>query len=103
MENGQKNHSSLVKSLMAKIAVLEDDLVGRNSIILQHDSVIKKHESTNSKLIAYLEEAKFQIEQLKRMIFGSKRERFVPEMDSCQLSLKFEPKAQEIDEEVTRY
>jgi transposase len=100
MENRQENHSSLVKSLMAKIAVLEDDLAGKNSMILQHGSEIKKHESTNSKLTADLEEAKFQIEQLKRMIFGSKRERFVPEMDSSQLTLEFEPKAKEIDEAV---
>jgi transposase len=47
-----------------------------------------------------LDAARFQNEQLQRMIFGSKRERFESKIDSNQLALEFEPKAAEIEEAV---
>jgi transposase len=102
MENRQGNQSDLVKSLMARIAVLEYDLVDKNSIIEERGSVIKEQESGISKLTVDLNEAKFQIDQLRRMIYGSKRERFVSEIDSRQLAIEFEPKTKEIDEEVKK-
>lgn len=78
---------------MAKIALLEDRLADKDSVISERDSSI-------SKLTTDLEAAKFYNDQLRRMIFGSTRERFVPEMNSRQLMLEFEPKAKEIAEAV---
>lgn len=78
---------------MAKIALLEDGLADKDFVISKRDSAILE-------LTTDLEEARFQNEQLRRMIYGSKRERFVPVMDYRQLMLEFEPKAKEIDEAV---
>ncbi len=86
MNDQQKNNSFSTNSLKAENAVLERNLAER-------DSVIAKLTSDN-------ESYKFQIEQLRRMIFGSKRERFDSAIDSHQLALEFEPKALEIAEAV---
>jgi len=86
MNDQQKSNSFSTNSLKAENAVLERNLAER-------DSVIAKLTSDN-------ESYKFQIEQLRRMIFGSKRERFESAIDSHQLALEFEPKALEIAESV---
>jgi transposase len=93
MNNQQKNNSFSVNSQKAKIAVLEQNLTERDSIIAERDSAI-------TKLTTDLEASRFQLDQLKRMIFGSKRERFESVIDSNQLALEFEPKAAEIEEAV---
>lgn len=93
MNNKQKNNSFSVNSQKAKIAVLERNLTERDSIIAERDSAI-------TKLTTDLEASRFQLDQLKRMIFGSKRERFESMIDSNQLALEFEPKAAEIEEAV---
>ncbi len=80
----QENEAFAIKTLMAKNAILEQTLADNNSTI--------------SKLTADLEAAKFINDQLRRMIFGSKRERFVQAIDSQQLALEFEPKLAEIEE-----
>ena len=87
MNDQQKSKSFSTNSLKAENVVLERNLAERDSTIL--------------KLTADLETAKFQNEQLRRMIFGSKRERFESAIDSHQLALEFEPKALEIAEAVT--
>ena len=73
--------------------MLEDDLAEKNSVIAERDSAI-------SKLAIDLDAARFQNDQLRRMIFGSKRERFVSITDINQLRIEFEPKAAEINEVV---
>lgn len=78
---------------MAKIAVLESSLSDKNIIISDKDTAIEK-------LTTDLEAIKFQNEQLRRMIFGSKRERFISAIDSQQLAFEFEPKVVEIEETV---
>jgi len=49
-----------------------------------------------------LEEYKRQLEALKRMIFGKKSERFVPTVDSKQLSL-FEDLVEQTEQEIEKY
>jgi len=93
MANQQEKESSIIKALKAKNTLLEQNLADKNSLISDKDSTI-------SKLTADLEATKFHNEQLIRMIFGSKRERFVPTMDAQQLTLDFEPQATEIKEAV---
>jgi len=78
---------------MERIAVLENDLA-------EKDTVLAENRSTISKLSTDLDAARFQNDQLRRMIFGSKRERFVSNVDINQLSIEFEPKAAEIEEVV---
>ena len=68
--------------------------------IAEKDSLIEKRDAVISKLTGDLEAARFQNEQMRRMIFGSKRERFVPVIDINQLRLEFEPKSGEIAEAV---
>ena len=69
-----------------KILLLEQSLAEKNLVI--------------SEMSAHNNALKFQLDQLKRLIFGSKRERFVSTQDARQLNLEFEPKAAEIEQEV---
>lgn len=100
MINQQGTEPFSTEFLTEKIALLESDLADKNSVILKNDSIIAGLGSTISKLTGDLNAAKFQNEQLRRMIFGSKRERFESVLDSQQLSIEFEPKALEIEESV---
>ena len=100
MTNQQNADSFSTESLMAKIAVLENDLAVKNSTIASKESQIADKESQIIKLNGDLAAAKFQIEQFRRMIFGSKRERFETKIDWRQLTLDFEPKTAEIAEAV---
>ena len=93
MNNQQGSNSFPNNSLKAEIALLKSGLAERGSVIATKDSVI-------TKLTADLEAGRFQNDQLRRMIFGSKRERFESMIDSHQLALEFEPKAAEIEEAV---
>jgi transposase len=100
--------------LMERIAILENDLAKRDSVIVDRDSVIAEKntvidnqisiiagkEISITKLTTDLQGAQFQLDQLRRMIFGSKRERFVSTTDINQLRIEFEPKAAEIAAEV---
>jgi transposase len=100
MQERQEKDTFLINSLITKIAVLENNLAHKDTALLERDSIISDNLSAISRLTSDLEAAKFQNEQLRRMIFGSKRERFVPMIDSEQLSIEFEPKAAEIEEAV---
>ena len=93
MDNQQKAGHISTESLMERIAVLENDLAKKDVLISEKDSTI-------SKLSTDLDAAMFQNDQLRRMIFGSKRERFVSNEDINQLRIEFEPKAAEIEEAV---
>jgi transposase len=99
---------------MAKNVILERSLAQANSVISDKDAVISDKDAVISdkdavisdketvitKLSSDIEYAKFQYEQLLRMIYGSKRERFISTLDSEQLALQFEPKVVEIDDVV---
>lgn len=100
MQKRQESDTFLINSLIDKIAVLEKNIAERDSAISKFDYVLTERDESITKLTADLEAAKFQNEELRRMIYGSKRERFVPMIDAQQLSLEFEPKAAEIAEAV---
>jgi transposase len=60
----------------------------------------------NKKQEALINEMQFQIDQLNRLLFGSKRERFIPNKDENQLTLPFEVQEQqgpEREQEVIAY
>jgi len=86
MDKQQESDSFSTNSLKARITLLEQNLAEKELAI--------------SKLTTDLDAARFQNDQLRRMIFGSKRERFESVIDSHQLALDFEPKAVEIEEAV---
>ncbi len=100
MNDKQKSNSFSMDSLKAKIAILESKLTDKDSVIAERDSVIVNKDSAINKLTIDLDAAKFQNDQLRRMIFGSKRERFVSNKDINQFQIEFEPTVIEIDKTV---
>ena len=117
-----------IQSLMAKIAILERGLEEKNAeladykitiatnhtliagyentvaekeaVIAKNETVIADQDTAISSLTADNNAAKFEIDQLRRMIYGSRRERFVPAVDPRQLRIEFEPQTTEIEEAV---
>ena len=75
MEKQQLTHTKFITELEAKIAALETSLSDK-------DSVIKK-------LTADVEYMAFLNDQMRRVIFGSKRERFIPQTNPDQLTIDF--------------
>jgi transposase len=100
MNEQQKTDTFPIESLMARIAILENELAEKESVIADKESSIATLTSSVDKLTADLNAARFEAEQLRRMIFGSRRERFVSTTDINQLRIEFEPQAAEIEESV---
>lgn len=61
-----------------------------NMNIEQLKGVIKTLETQNSSLESRINEMQFHIDQMTRLLFGSKRERFIKDQDENQLSLPFD-------------
>jgi len=78
---------------MEKNAILERELVSK-------DIDLQKKDASINKLTADLDYANFQLEQMRRLIFGSKRERFIPAANPLQMKLDFEPQSAEIEEAI---
>jgi transposase len=98
MKNSQETVAKSIEILEAKVELLERNFA---KIIAEKEAVVSELESTVSKLTIDNDCLKFQNEQLRRMLFGAKRERFVSVIDSAQLRLEFEPKTAEIEEVVS--
>ena len=72
----------------------------------EKDAAIEEKGVTIDKMQAQISQMQFQIDQMSRLLFGSKRERFIPEQDENQMSLPFdvEPeKEPEKQQEVITY
>lgn len=66
----------------------------------------QKLKAENLRLEERVNEMQFQIDQMKRLLFGAKRERFIPTKDDKQLTLPFEadePQDPEKEQEVVTY
>ena len=88
------------QALAQRVALLEAAIAQKDDIIAKHEQVMEEKREVISDLTARLEAEKFKYAQLQRMIFGSKRERFVSPYTAEQLRLEFEPKTIEIEEAV---
>jgi transposase len=93
MNMQQKSPHFDPQALSQRVASLE-------AALAQKESLLQEKESTIFNLTVALDAEKFKYAQLQRMIFGSKRERFVSAYSAEQLQLEFEPKTIEIEQAV---
>ena len=107
MEKQEFSHAQIAAELEARIAVLETKLVKQDAVISEKESVISRKESVISekesvivKLTGDVQYLSFLNDQMRRLIFGSKRERFIPQTHPDQLTIEFEPQVVEIEASV---
>ena len=77
MEGQQKPTDFTPETLSKRVAVLEAELAQKDTLISEKEAVISEKSADLLKLTAQLEAERFKYAQLQRMIFGSKRERFI--------------------------
>jgi len=99
MEGQQISTDFNKEGLANYVAFLEAVLADKDVVISKKDVLISEKSSDLLKLSAELEAEKFKYAQLQRMIFGSKRERFISSTFPEQLKFEFEPKALEINKQ----
>jgi transposase len=107
MEGQQIPTDFTTETLTKKVVFLEAALAIKDAVISEKDVVISEKDVVISdtsadllRLSAELEAEKFKYAQLQRMIFGSKRERFISSNFPEQLKLELEPKSAEIEQVV---
>ncbi|TVQ20497.1 MAG: IS66 family transposase [Bacteroidetes bacterium] len=123
MNKQQDIHAQTVTILMEKNAILERELARKNKILQERETILQEREITIqecettiqkknitleekqaaiNKLATDLDAANFQLEQIRRMIYGAKRERFIPTIDAHQMKMEFEPQTLEIEQLVSK-
>ena len=107
MEAPQKAADLTPGALAQRVVVLEAAILEKDAIILENASIIlektaiiSENADAISMLSAKLQAEQFKYAQLQRMIFGSKRERFISSCLPGQMILEFEPKTIEIEQAV---
>ncbi len=83
MKKPQLSHTKSTAELEARISALE-------AALLEKDAVLSKKGSAIQKLTQDVEYLAFQNDQMRRLIFGSKRERFIPQTHPDQLVFQFD-------------
>lgn len=86
--------------LIQRVQILESMLEEKEAVISEKEVIISTTNAELLKLSAELEVEKFKYDQLKRMIYGSKRERFISTDFPEQFKLELEPKALQIEQAV---
>jgi transposase len=102
MEAAQKTDGFTPGALMQRVAFLEAAILEKDAVISEKVAIISENAAVISKLSAELQAEKFKYAQLQRMIFGSKRERFISSCLPGQMILEFEPKTIEIEQAVAQ-
>jgi transposase len=109
MEAQQKSADLTPEALAQRVAFLEASMLEKDAIISEHTSIITEKtsiitEKTEAilKLSAELLAERFKYAQLQRMIYGSKRERFISCCAPEQMKLEFEPKTIEVEQVVAQ-
>ena len=116
MQNPQEIHAQILQALMEENAIIRRELALKDTILREKDFALqskeealaskdadlKEKDSAIHKLSVDLDYTKFQLEQLRRQIYGAKRERFITDVNILQLRLGFEPQALEIEQLVNQ-
>ena len=84
--------TTLEKMTVSQIRYYAKEL---ESALNEKQNQLTKKQSTLDQKQAQIDALKFQITQLKRLLFGAKRERFIPEHNPQQMTLPFEVEALE--------
>jgi uncharacterized coiled-coil protein SlyX/transposase len=100
MEKRELSYTQIAAELEARIAVLETKLAKQDSVISQNEAALSEKELIIKKLTQDVDYLAFQNDQMRRLIFGSKRERFIPQTHPDQLAINFEPQVSEIEASV---
>jgi transposase len=100
MEAPQKADDLTPEALAQRVAFLEAAILEKDAIISENTSIISEKTDSISRLSAELQAERFKYAQLQRMIFGSKRERFVSACLPGQMILEFEPRTIEVEQAV---
>lgn len=105
-EENNTNNNSIFDSEIEKILIEKDRIISQLS--LKNEELSGKNEELsgknkelsgkNEELSGKNEYLLYQIAQLKRMLFGSKRERFVPNENQEQLTIPFEVEVSKVKE-----
>jgi len=100
MQGQQVPTDFTTETLSNRVVFLEAALAKKDAVISEKDVVISEKSADLVKLsaeLAYLRNS--NTSRLQRMIFGSKRERFISSDFPEQFKLEFEPKSVEIDQQ----
>jgi len=100
MEGQQIPKDFTTETLVKRVFFLEAALAIKDAVISEKDAVISNKSADLLKLSGELAAEKFKYAQLQRMIYGSKRERFISSPFPEQLKFEFEPKSLEIEQAV---
>ena len=100
MELQQTPDNFSPESLVQRVLFLEAALATKDAVISEKDGIISNKSADLLKLSAELAAEKFKYDQLKRLIYGSKRERFIASSFPEQLKFEFEPTSIEIEQAV---
>lgn len=101
----------IIKTLQEQVLFLEENLAEKDKIIAQKEAVLSEQEvaltknktelTTKQQVVseqkATIEHLKHQLAQLRRMLYGSKRERFVPEHPN-QLTIPFDMEDAQVEQ-----
>ena len=100
MEKQVISYPQIAAKFEARIAALEAAINAKDAVISDNNTIISQSNNLIKKLTGDVEYLAFQNDQLRRLIFGSKAERFVPSSHPDQLTLDFEPQVAEIEASV---
>lgn len=97
MEKQILSYTKIIAELEARNSALVAELTAKETVICEKESALSRMDAVIGKLTGDVEYLKFQNEQMRRLIFGSKPERFISSSHPDQLTLDFEPQTAEVE------
>ena len=82
-----RSYAKILESDLKEKASIVDQQQSKIHTLTSHVDTLESHANT---LESHVNSLEFQIAQLKRLLFGAKRERFIPENNPHQMTLPFE-------------
>lgn len=87
----------IIKTLQEQVLFLEENLAEKDKVITKKETELTTNQQVVSEQKATIEYLEFQLAQLKRMLFGAKRERFIPEHPN-QLTIPFDMEDEQVEQ-----